>query len=159
MKTEKIIITILSVALITCIGVCLVLYSNFKSSKTISEYEQAVNKITEIDYSQRQAELDKIVEEGMINIQYAMYASFNGKVSTSFNVKNSKNNKHPIIFSITDENGDLIYESKQINTGYELNSIELEKELSKGTHECSIKIGYAAEGNVSSVFPIILEVK
>ncbi len=41
----------------------------------------------------------------------------------------------------------------------ELNTIELSKELSKGTHDCKIEIGYAEEGNVSSIFPITIEVK
>ena len=37
--------------------------------------------------------------------------------------------------------------------------IELEKKLSKGTHECKIKVGYAEEGNVSSAFPLTIEVR
>lgn len=160
MKKEKIIIILLSLALIFAVSVGAYSFINggFSKSNEVSSYETAVNEITEIDYSKRQEELDQIVEEGMMNVQYSMYASFDGKVSKSFNVKNIKNNKHPIVFSLYDENGDLIYESKKIELGYELNSIELNKELSKGTHECSIKIGYAEEGNVSSVFPITIEV-
>lgn len=163
MKKEKIIIILLSLALIFVVSVGAYSFinggfNNPNEPNVISGYETAVNEITEIDYSKRQEELDQIVEEGMMNVQYAMYASFDGKVSKSFNVKNIKNNKHPIVFSLYDENGDLIYESKRIDLGYELNSIELNKELSKGTHECSIKIGYAEEGNVSSVFPITIEV-
>ena len=52
-----------------------------------------------------------------------------------------------------------IYESKKIEPGYEMNQIELEKELSKGVHECKLIVGYAEEGNVSSAFPITIEVK
>lgn len=157
MKRDKIIIGVLAIALLGCAST-LAFKLNSKPETPITEYETAVNEITEIDYSQRQAELDKVVEEGMINIQYSSYASFNGKVSTSFNVKNIKNNKDPIMFEIMDENGETIYQSKQIDLGYEINSIELEKELTKGTHECKIKIGYSTEGNVASVFPITLEV-
>ena len=40
-----------------------------------------------------------------------------------------------------------------------MNSIELDKKLSKGVHDCKLKVGYAEEGNVSSVFPITIEVK
>lgn len=160
MKKEKIIIGLLSSALVVSMAVGGYFYLNNNNKQTpISEYEQAVNQITEIDYSQRQAELDQIVEDGMMNVQYSMYASFNGKVSTSFNVKNIKNNKHPIVFKLFDENGELIYTSKRIELGYEINSIELDKELSKGSHECSIQLGYDVEGNVTSVFPITIEVK
>lgn len=134
-------------------------YLWYKEYNKDTEYEQAVNAITEIDYEERQRELDRIVEEGMINIQYSASASFDGKVSTRFNVKNIDNNKQPIQFVLMDENGDVIYKSKQIERGYEINAIELEKELPKGTHNGKISIGYVEEGNVASLFPITLEVR
>ena len=142
--------------------VCVLLvvgYLWYKEYNKDTKYEQAVNAITEIDYEERQKELDRIVEEGMINIQYSASASFEGKVSTRFNVKNIDNNKQPIQFTIMDENGDIIYKSKQIERGYEINAIELDKELSKGTHNGKISIGYVEEGNVTSLFPITLEVR
>ena len=40
-----------------------------------------------------------------------------------------------------------------------MNLIELNKQLEKGRHECTIEIQYVVEGNVLTVFPIILEVK
>lgn len=122
------------------------------------EYEKAVDKITEIDYEERQEELNQVVEDGMMNVQYSLSCEFDGKVSTSFNVKNIENNKYPIKFELLDENGKVIYKSNKIERGYELNSIELDEELSKGTHDCQIEIGYAEEGNVASVFPITIEV-
>lgn len=155
MKKDKIIIGILSLSLVSTLAFGAV-YLN--KDKNVSEFETAVNEITEIDYSERQAALDQIVEDGMMNVQYSMYASFNGKVSTSFNVKNIKNNKYPIMFKLYDSDDNVIYESKKIELGYEINSIELNKSLPKGTHECKIQIGYVNEGNVSSVFPITLEV-
>ena len=63
------------------------------------------------------------------------------------------------MFEIFDETGECVYVSKKIEPGYEMNQIELEKELSKGTHECKIKVGYAEEGNVSSAFPLTIEVR
>ena len=125
----------------------------------ISEYESNVNQITEIDISKRQEALDALVEEGKMNVNYSSQAVFRGKVSETFNVKNIKNNHHPIVFELIDETGECIYESKKIEPGYEMNQIELEKELSKGVHECKLKVGYAEEGNVSSAFPITIEVK
>ena len=125
----------------------------------ISEYETNVNQITEIDTSKRQEELNAIVEEGKMNVNYSSKAVFDGRVSETFNIKNIKNNHYPIAFELFDENGDCIYTSKKIEPGYEMNWIELDKALTKGTHECRLKVGYAEEGNVSSAFPIIIEVK
>ncbi len=125
----------------------------------VSEYEENVNRIEAIDVSERQAELNAIVEEGKMNVNYSAKAIFEGTVSESFNVKNIQNNHYPIIFEIFDETGERVYLSKKIEPGYEMNQIELEKELPKGTHECKIKVGYAEEGNVSSAFPLTIEVR
>ena len=125
----------------------------------VSEYENNVNQITEIDTSKRQEELNAIVEKGKMNVNYSSKAVFCGTISEVFNIKNIKNNHHPIVFELFDENGDCIYASKKIEPGYEMNQIELSKELSKGTHECRLKVGYAEEGNVSYAFPITIEVK
>lgn len=125
----------------------------------VSEYEQNVNAITEIDYSKQQEALNAIVEDGKMNVNYCSNAVFDGAVSQKFNIKNIRNNHYPIAFSLYDEAERCIYESKKIEPGYEMNQIELEKELSKGVHECKLKVGYAEEGNVSSAFPITIEVK
>lgn len=155
MKKSKIfkIISCLVVVGIISIGSFMLL------NKEKPEYEVAVDKITEIDYAERQEQLNQVVEDGMMNVQYSLSCEFDGKISTSFNVKNIENNKYPIVFRLMDEEGSVIYESAKIERGYELNSIELTKELSKGTHNCKIEIGYAEEGNVSSIFPITIEVK
>ena len=122
-------------------------------------YEQKVSAITEMDYSERQEYVDEKVEEGMININYLPNATFKGKTSVKFNIKNIENNHRPIIFSIYDENDRCIYQSKMIEPGYEMNSVELDKELSKGKHDCHIQIGYVEEGNGSTMFPITIEVR
>ena len=129
------------------------------TSQTVSLYEEQVDEIVEIDYSQQQEALNAIVEEGKMNVNYSSEAVFKGTVSEQFNVKNIKNNHYPIIFELYDEKGSCIYVSKQIKPGYEVSHIQLQQKISKGTHECTMKIGYAETGNVSSVFPITIEVK
>ena len=106
-----------------------------------AEYEQNVNAITEIDYTERQEAVDAIVEKGKMNVNYSPKAVFEGKSSVLFNVKNIKNNHAPIVFEIYDEDDRCIYVSKKIEPGYEINSVELENELKKGVHDCKIKIG------------------
>lgn len=148
------------------IGICILILlfmaimgHSCEQGLAVSEYENNVNQITEIDTSKRQEELNAIVEKGKMNVNYSSKAVFCGTISEVFNIKNIKNNHHPIVFELFDENGDCIYASKKIEPGYEMNQIELSKELSKGTHECKLKVGYAEEGNVSSAFPITIEVK
>lgn len=148
------------------IGICILILvfmaivgQSCEPGLAVSEYEKNVNQITEIDASMRQEELNAIVEEGKMNVNYSSKAVFYGTVSETFNIKNIKNNHHPIVFTLFDENGDCIYTSKKIEPGYEMNQIELNKALPKGTHECKLKVGYAEEGNVSSAFPITIEVK
>lgn len=124
-----------------------------------AKYEKKVNAITRMDYSERQKAVDTIVEEGKMNVNYSPQAVFEGKKSVLFNVKNIENNHAPIVFEIYDEKEQLIYTSKQIEPGYEMNAVELEQQLEHGVHQCTIKIGYAEEGNVSSVFPLSIEVR
>lgn len=124
-----------------------------------SLYETNVNKITEIDYSKQQEALNAIVEEGKMNVNYSSKAVFNGTLSEKFNIKNISNNHYPIEFELYDEKDNCIYISKMIQPGYEMNSIELEEKLPTGVHECKLEVRYTEAGNVSSVFPITLEVK
>ena len=142
------------------LAICLLLFQCLgPGKKPLSDYEIAVNEITEIDYSKQQEQLNAIVEEGKMNVNYSAEAIFKGTVSEKFNIKNIKNNHYPIRFSILDEDGECLYESKKIAPGYEMTKIELAKTLDKGVHNCKLQVGYDTEGNVTSVFPITLEVR
>ena len=125
----------------------------------VTEFEENVDAITEIEDAMRQEAVNAAVEEGMMHVNFSTKAYFNGKTSTKFNIKNIQNNHDDIVFEIFDEDGESLYKSKKIAPGYEMNCIELDKMLSKGRHECSIKIQYAVEGQVSTVFPIVLIVE
>lgn len=151
MKSKFIKLSLISLLMI---GVAFASYN--LSPKSV--YETKVGKITQIDISERQAQLDKIVEEGMMNVNYSTSITVKDGVSTDFNIKNIENNNYPIKFRIINEDGDSLYESGLIDLGYELNGLELSNALSKGTHSCRIFIGYAEEGNVESSFPLTIEV-
>lgn len=149
--------------IILAILIIIILLLSFRCGRgdapATAEYEQNVNAITEIDYSERQEAIDAIVEEGKMNVNYSPKAVFDGKTSVLFNIKNIKNNRAPIVFEIFDEDNNSIYQSKMIAQGYEMNCIELKTELEKGTHDCTIKVRYADAGNVVAAFPITIEVK
>ena len=139
---------------------CLVVYRCGRNNPDLkSEYETKVDEITEIDDSKQQEMLNAIVEEGKMNVNYSSKAIFVGTTSEKFNIKNIKNNHYPIVFSLYDEEDNCIYTSRKIEPGFEMKKIQLDRSLSKGIHEGKLKVGYAEEGNVSSVFPITIEVR
>lgn len=158
------IILVVIILLIMSLGVrCAVDYYNKKTveemEEFITEFEENMNAITEIEDAMKQEEINTLVEEGMMNVNFSTKATFDGKVSKSFNIKNIENNHDSIVFEIFGEDGDSLYKSRKIAPGYEMNCIELDKKLPKGRHECTIEIQYAIEGHVATVFPIILIVE
>lgn len=159
----KIILVVVIVFLISLLARCAVSCQQRKMVNEmedfVTEFEKNVDAITEIDDAMRQEAVNAAVEEGMMHVNFSAKAHFDGKTSTKFNIKNIENNHDDIVFEIFDEKGKGIYKSKKIVPGYEMNCIELDKELSKGRHECTIEIQYAVEGHVATVFPIILTVE
>ena len=162
-STTKIILVVAIVILISLLTRCTVSCQQRKMVNEmedfVTEFEENVDAITEIEDAMRQEAVNAAVEEGMMHVNFSTKAYFDGKTSTKFNIKNIENNHDDIVFEIFDENEESIYKSKKIAPGYEMNCIELDKKLPKGRHECSIKIRYAVEGQVSTVFPIILIVE
>ena len=128
-------------------------------NEIVTEFEESIDAITEMEDAMKQEAVNTLVEEGMMHVNFSTKAYFDGKVSTKFNIKNIENNHDDIVFEIFDEDGESLYKSKKIPPGYEMNCIELDRELSKGRHECTIEIHYAVEGQISTVFPIILMVE
>lgn len=150
MKSKKIVYLVSSLTLVAVTGAFI--YNSVPKTK----YEQNVNKIIQISEEERQEQLNKVVEDGMMNVNYTPYIAVNGNVSENFNIKNIENNKNPIKFKIIDDNDEVIYQSDVIELGYELNGLEFDKTFEKGTYEYRICIGYDAEGNVQSTFPITI---
>lgn len=159
----KIILVVIILFIMSLGFSCAMDYHNKKTveemEEFITEFEENMNAITEIEDAMKQEEINTLVEEGMMNVNFSTKATFDGKVSKSFNIKNIDKNHDDIVFEIFDEKGESIYKSKKIAPGYEMNCIELDKELSKGRHECTIEIQYAVEGHVATVFPFIAEVQ
>lgn len=160
-RNNKIIITsLILIIFLLLIGVFFG-YNYFKNNSNNTKenetnYKTETEKITHISKEDRQKAINKIVEEGMININYQSIASFENNVSTSFKVTNIENNKKPIKFKIVDENQNIVYESDEIEPGYECKKIKLDDDFTheKGTFDWEILIGYSEEGNVSSAFPL-----
>ena len=81
------------------------------------------------------AELDRVVEEGMLNISIASEISFDdGKAEGLANLYNTEANHYIIKVSIALEDGTVVYESKGIKPGQYIQYITLGEELSKGEY-------------------------
>ena len=162
-STTKIILVVVILIIISLLTRCAVSCQQHKMVNEmedfVTEFEENVDAITEIEDAMRQEAVNAAGEEGMMHVNFSTKAYFNGKTSTKFNIKNIENNHDSIVFEIFDEDGESLYKSKKIAPGYEMNCIELDKELAKGRHECTIEIQYAVEGHVSTMFPIILIVE
>ena len=162
-STTKIILVVVILILISLLARCAVSCQQRKMINEmedfVTEFEENVDAITEIEDAMRQEAVNAAVEEGMMHVNFSTKAYFDGKTSTKFNIKNIENNHDDIVFEIFDENRESVYKSKKIAPGYEMNCIELDKKLPTGRHECAIQIQYAVEGQVSTVFPIILIVE
>ena len=67
-----------------CVVMTVILMFIFRSCApelAVSQYEERVNQITEIDYSKQQEALNAVVEEGKMNVNYKSKAVFRGTVS------------------------------------------------------------------------------
>jgi hypothetical protein len=83
-----------------------------------------------------QEELDRVVEEGMMNISISSGISFaNGTAKGQANIYNVEANRYIFKVAITlDDTGETVYESKGIQPGQYIQYIELDKNLDDGEY-------------------------
>lgn len=91
--------------------------------------------INEDNLAQIEKEISAKVEDGMFMTDMTIDWSFpNGKsTSTNAYVGNMVNNRHPISFELVN-NGEVIYTSDVIPSGYSLKEITLDTDLPAGTY-------------------------
>lgn len=83
-----------------------------------------------------QAELNRTVEEGMLNISIASIIEFqNGSSQGTAYIENVPSNKYVMKVTITlDDGGDVVYESGGIKPDSYIETIELKQSLDAGTY-------------------------
>ena len=86
-----------------------------------------------------QAELDKIVEEGMFNISInSNVLMHSGKDEAELRIENIAANHHLMSVEITrDDNGQVLYTSGLIEPGYYIQAVPLDVVLPKGSYEAT----------------------
>ena len=104
-----------------------------------------------------QAELDKIVEEGMFNISIASVVVFaDGQSEGEARIENIAANRYNMGVAITlDESGEVLYTSKGLKPGQYIETIRLDRDLPAGEYQATalftaytqeelLKVGQAA---------------
>ena len=86
-----------------------------------------------------QAELDKIVEEGMFNISInSTVLMASGKDEAELRIENIAANHHLMSVEITrDDTGEVLYSSGLIEPGYYIQSVPLDVVLPAGSHSAT----------------------
>lgn len=85
-----------------------------------------------------QAELDRIVEEGMFNIAIANVVTLpNGSSEGEFSIENSPANRYNMQVDIAlADTGEVIYTSGILEPNYHIQYAKLDEPLPKGTYNC-----------------------
>lgn len=85
-----------------------------------------------------QAELDRIVEEGMMQISIASVAEFaDGASEGELRIENAPSNKYAMQVDIKrKDNGEVIYTSDVLDPNYHIQFAPLDVDLPAGTYEC-----------------------
>ena len=98
-----------------------------------------------------QAELDRIVEEGMFNISIASIIEFaDGTAPGTAYIENGPGNRYVMQVTITlDDTGETVYESKGLKPDSYIDTVQLSKDLEPGN--------YAATATFSALDPDSLE--
>lgn len=123
-------IIIVIVAIAVCIGISFALGGGFYDNA--SKEGQAPYKTDD----EIQAEIDRSVEDGMLNISIASIIEFaDGTSSGTAYIENVPSNKYVMKVTITlDDNDEVVYESGGIKPDSYIETIELKKDLDAGTY-------------------------
>ena len=86
-----------------------------------------------------QAELDRVVEEGMFNISIASVIEFeDAQAEGTAYIENVPNNRYNMKVAITDDaTGDVLYESGVLAPNQYIEKIALAKEVEPGMYSCT----------------------
>ena len=86
-----------------------------------------------------QAELDRVVEEGMFNISIASVVEFaDGTSEGELRIENVPNNNYLMRVEITrDDTGETIYQTDVIEPNHHIQSDVLDADLDPGSYECT----------------------
>ena len=131
-KTPIIIVIVVLVIAAIAVGAWAVISNSGGFYDNAAQTGQAPYKTDE----EKQAELDRVVEEGMLNISIASVIEFqNGTSEGTAYIENVPSNKYVMKITITlDSNNEVVYESGGIKPDSYINTIKLNTDLAAGTY-------------------------
>lgn len=133
-KRAPLIIAIIIAVIVLIVGLCLWFFlgggNNFFDSR--AQQGQAPYKTQE----EIQAELDRVVEEGMLNLSIASVIEFeNGTSEGAAYIENVPSNRYVLRVSITlDSTGEQVYQSGGLRPDSYIEYITLSEDLAAGTY-------------------------
>lgn len=129
------------IALIAIIAAAVIGYMWWQDSQASSSRDTnaLIGQVEGKSDEEIQAELNRIVEEGMLNISIASEVVFeNGESEGALKIENSPSNHYLMQVDITrDDTGDVIYESGVLEPNYHIQTAKLDAPLSAGTYVCT----------------------
>jgi hypothetical protein len=137
-KVQAVIILLLILIIGALAGAVVKIYRD--SHPKTPEYEREITaKLGQLDgksEAEIQAELNRVVEEGMLHISINTTPVFpDGKSEGNLEIENVPNNHYLMRVEIADsDNGDLLYSTKYIEPNSHIQSAALEKELAAGEY-------------------------
>lgn len=130
-------ISLAAIALVAGIGIGVFLFMN--STQIVPTHRSG--ELGQLDGKTKeeiQAELDRVVQEGMFNIAIANVVQLaNGSSEGDFSIENSPANHYNMQVDISlVDTGEVIYTSGILEPNYHVQYAKLDKPLSKGTYNC-----------------------
>lgn len=129
----------LTIATVILLGLFCFMWFAGGSSESSRDPNAALGQLDGKTPEQIQAELDRIVEEGMFNISISSAVEFeNGESEGDLRIENTPGNRYLMKVEIArDDTGDVVYASGMIEPNHHIQRARLDVDLDAGTYPCT----------------------
>lgn len=129
----------IAVAIVCALLAALIIYFMVTATPSKSSRQGSLGQLEGKTAEEIQAELDRVVEEGMFNISISSLVEFaDGTSEGDLRIENVPGNHYLMrVFIIRDDNGEQIYETDLIEPNYHIQSDTLDVDLPAGTYPCT----------------------
>lgn len=138
-STRKRTILIVAAVIVAALAIWLVVWLFACSGSGLFDANAQTGQAPYKTDAEMQAELDRVIEEGMFNISIASVIEFeNADADGTAYIENVPNNNYNMKVAITeDDTGDVLYESGVLAPNQYIEKIALAKQLEAGSYPCT----------------------